>query len=89
MFYFYTDPVEHALGIHFQITDENSERYNFVVCHDALEHASAFKGRRRFEFDYIAAFNGHIESIHMLAEKMIEAGVRDDPIMITTDLLNR
>lgn len=89
MFYFYTDPAVDSTGITFKITDENGKRYNFVVRRDALEHACAFKGRRRFDFDYIDAFRGHIDSIHMLAEKMIKAGVQEDPIVITSALLNR
>ena len=59
-----------------------------MVAHNALEHACAFKGRRHFDFNFVEAFRGHMESIHVLAEKMIEAGVRDTPILITTGLLN-
>ena len=87
--YFYSEPVEVSGEIHFLITDYKMDRFNFVVTRTAIENTCITKGRRRNDFDHMEAYRKLEDRIHSLATSMIEAGVRADPIFITTELLNR
>ncbi|HZV62422.1 MAG TPA: hypothetical protein VFF75_08400 [Methylophilaceae bacterium] len=87
--YFYSDPVEIGGEIHFRITDYKMNRFNFVVTRTAIENTCLSRGRRRTDFNHMEAFKKVEDKIHSLATKMIEAGVRADPIFITSELLNR
>ena len=91
--YFYSEPVEVSGEIHFRITDYKMDRFNFVVTRTAIENTCITKGRRRNDFDndfdHMEAYRKLEDRIHSLATSMIEAGVRADPIFITTELLNR
>lgn len=87
--YFYSDPVDMGGEIHFRITDYKMNRFNFVVTRTAIENTCLSRGRRRTDFNHLEAFKKVEDKIHSLATKMIEAGVRADPIFITSELLNR
>lgn len=87
--YFYSEPVEISGEIHFRITDYKMDRFNFVVTRTAIENTCISRGRRRSDFNHMEAYRKIEDRIHSLATSMIEAGVRADPIFITTELLNR
>lgn len=87
--YFYSEPEEVAGEIHFRITDINSHRFNFVVTRTAIENTCLTRGRRRSDFNHLEMFRTLEDRIHSLATRMIEAGVRADPIFITSEILNR
>ena len=81
--------IEISNNVSFSAESENGTRYQFLVSREALDDAVGYRGELGESISRYEVFINHMDKILDVAEHLVSAGVRSEPIVITTELLNR
>lgn len=73
--------------ISFKVSDADNNDYQFLLSREAIDDAVGFRGNGE-DIDRYEVFIGRLDRISEIAEKMIRAGIKTEPIVITTKLFN-
>ncbi len=75
-------------NVSFSATDDNGERYQFLVSREAIDDAAEYRGLPGEQIDRYGVFINYMDDILRIAEELVKLGITLEPIVITTEMLN-
>ena len=74
--------------ISFRMTDSYNNHYQFLLSREAIDDAVGYRGEEGEIIDRYSTFVERLDRVIEIAEKLIRAGVKSEPIVITTAMFN-